>query len=244
MALTNSLVRQFVNRGVRTRIWDHTFDSSYLTGGEVLTAATLGFNVVQDAFPQQQSGYTPFYDRSNGKLMLYWTPDPAGTSAVAGAGATIEVTDNDSAASAGLVVYFHTDEVSELGLHIGHLESITAGNADSFFALSSGGATIKVVDDDAANTAGKQIYFDEDGTAEGRFKIVADPAQDHYVRASDGSLLKLAYDADAATEGVALYFDDDAANDYERIQFISPTQWTRHLMPVPSRPPSRAAARP
>lgn len=133
------------------------------------------------------------------------------------------IQDDDSAASNGTAVYLHIDE---LGAEvIGHLESVTANNADSDFDINNGGPTVIVTDDDAAATAGLQVYFDEDATnPEDRFLANnTTNGVDVFVAASDGSLIRIKHDASASSNGVALYFDDDAANTYERLLFISPT---------------------
>ena len=49
-----------------------TFDSSYPTGGEPLTAADLGLSTVVFATAQNKSGYSFEYDIANAKLLAYW----------------------------------------------------------------------------------------------------------------------------------------------------------------------------
>lgn len=49
-----------------------TFDSSYATGGEALTAATLGLESIHFvALSMENSGYVPQYDYTNAKIALY-----------------------------------------------------------------------------------------------------------------------------------------------------------------------------
>jgi len=133
------------------------------------------------------------------------------------------VKDDDSAASNGVAVYLHIDELSESPM--AHLEAVNAGNADSTFKIGSSGPVVKVEDDDAAATGGYQIYFDEDATnPDERFLAnIAATAKDAFVFASDGSAIRVKHDASASSNGVALYFDDDAANVHERLLFVSPT---------------------
>jgi hypothetical protein len=50
------------------------FDSSYASGGEALTARTLGLSTVTSVQAQAKSGYSFEYDYTNEKLMVYWTP--------------------------------------------------------------------------------------------------------------------------------------------------------------------------
>lgn len=138
--------------------------------------------------------------------------------------ATGAVTDDDSAATNGVAVYVHVDEKTEFGLPVAHLESVTAGNADSDFDIGASGPTIRVNDDDAAATGGLQLYFDEDATnADSRFLFVSPDAKDRFVISETGQAIRLKHDASAATNGVAVYFDDDATNEEERLLFVSPT---------------------
>lgn len=139
--------------------------------------------------------------------------------------ATGAVTDDDDAASNGTAVYAHVDEVTEYAAPLAHLESTNAGNADSVFTIGNGGPTVQVKDDDAADTSGLQVYFDEDATnPDERFLINnTQSGVDVFVIASDGKAIRLKHDASASSNGVALYFDDDAANSYERLLFVSPT---------------------
>lgn len=135
------------------------------------------------------------------------------------------VTDDDSAASNGLVVYLHLDETSQFGTNIGHLESVTAGNADSDFDIGASGPTVRIKDDDAAATAGLQIYFDEDAAnADSRFLVNNTlTGKDAVILATDGRAIRIKHDASASSNGVALYFDDDAVNEEARLLFVSPT---------------------
>ena len=107
MALTRTLVRQFVKRGMRERWWDVTFDSSYPAGGESLTAANLGLHVAQFVNASGPSGYTFPYDHTNSKLMAFRAPGftPAGTisaptfTGTAPAASSGIVNDDDAAAT-------------------------------------------------------------------------------------------------------------------------------------------------
>ena len=49
-----------------------TFDSSYATGGEALTATTLGLEQIHIiVLSMENSGYVPQYDYTNSKIALY-----------------------------------------------------------------------------------------------------------------------------------------------------------------------------
>jgi|TARA_B100001964_G_scaffold238822_1_gene305020 hypothetical protein len=57
---------------MKFRIVKITFDSSYASGGEALTATTLGFGTVALVIAQaEDSGYVAQYDYTNSKLALY-----------------------------------------------------------------------------------------------------------------------------------------------------------------------------
>jgi len=131
----------------------------------------------------------------------------------------VKCTDSDAAAATGLALYLHLDELGESPF--GHLESVTAGNADSSFT-TLGGAVVKVEDDDLAATGGVAIYFDEDG-ADGEKLLAAVPTlKDAFILDSAGRAIRIKYAADPTTAGVLLYFDDDGAAN-TRLLYVSPT---------------------
>lgn len=132
------------------------------------------------------------------------------------------VKDNDNAASTGVAIYVHIDELGEGD--DAHLESVTAGNADFYWAIGNGGPVVRVEDDDAAATGGVQLYFDEDATdPDSRFFAAVPSLKDTFVYTSDGRAIRIKYHATPSSVGVAVYGDDDAANNYERMLFVSPT---------------------
>lgn len=177
-------------------------------------------HVVPD--PVTDNGYVPVWDYTNKAFKMYNSPGTALTiSPLAARSETIGLTDADTAASAGVALYVHIDEVLEQGSYLGHLECATAGNADTTFALSNGGATVKVQDDDNAATGGLAVYFDEDGTSGAR--LLANTGHAVYIMASDGTYVKITHNATPGTPGVQVYLDDDASNDYEKLLFVSPT---------------------
>src|SRR5687768_13625282 len=81
MALTLSLIRQAQVGPLRIRVHDVDFDDSYPTGGEALTAASLGLHEVYAVLPESKAGYVFRYDRANAKLLAYRGPGhtPEGT---------------------------------------------------------------------------------------------------------------------------------------------------------------------
>lgn len=72
MALTATVRRKdTLGNSFRAIVAELTFDSSYPTGGENLTPAQLGLSRVEVFFPEQGSGYTIQYDRTNSKLKAF-----------------------------------------------------------------------------------------------------------------------------------------------------------------------------
>lgn len=127
--------------------------------------------------------------------------------------------DADGAAATGVAV-----KVAPLQNGVeGFLNATNAGNADAVFRVGNGGGYINVDDNDSP--AGVALYFDENGvgTGIGKFLCVSPTGADILVPVSNGGYLRIHHDADAATNGVAVYFDDDAANVYERLLYVSPT---------------------
>lgn len=139
--------------------------------------------------------------------------------------ATGVVTDDDSAASNGTAVYLHIDEKAEHAHNMGHLESVTAGNANTYFDVGVGGTRIRINDDDAAATGGLQIYFDEDATNQDERFLVNNTitGKDVFVVGHDGKAMRIKHSATASSLGVALYVDDDGATPSARLLFVSPT---------------------
>lgn len=48
-----------------------TFDSSYPTGGEAVTAANLGITAIGWMFMLPAAGYVPVFDSANSKILVY-----------------------------------------------------------------------------------------------------------------------------------------------------------------------------
>jgi hypothetical protein len=72
MALTNSVVFRTTFGNKKVVVVDTTFDSSYVTGGESLTAADLGLTKIQYvATGVADTNYVTRYDYTNSKLLAY-----------------------------------------------------------------------------------------------------------------------------------------------------------------------------
>lgn len=209
---------------------DVTFDSSYPLGGESLTASDLGFGAIDSNLKVMTleatsvSSYSFEYDYTNSKLKARRFRSGLGA-------ATIAVKDDDNAASTGVAVYIHVDEVFEQGTSLCHLECVNAGNADSVARLYSGGPYFYIQDDDNAAVGGTALFFDENDTDGLRFSTDldrvtgTDTSPSIRLMANDGSWVQVVDQDNPSGESgtVQVYFDDDATNDYERLLFVSPT---------------------
>ena len=140
------------------------------------------------------------------------------TKCLGGTALTIQVMDDDSAASNGVAIY-----VVPTASGLCNLYSVTANNASVPVEDSANGDWFLLVDHDSAASLGTQLYFDEDGAQGARFLTVAGHGKDQYLPLASGKLLKITHDASAASNGVAVYGDDDAAALDERLLFVSPT---------------------
>ena len=185
-----------------------TFDSSYPTGGEALTAGMIGFDDIINIIIEPSDGISFSYDYTNEKIKAYGVaPVP------------VTITDADGAASAGIAVYAHIDTIgTDSDRKIAHLESVTANNATVTYQANATLTTTSIGtmwDDNAAATDGLQVYVDENGDTDlsgAKFLVDNDTTEtDLYVPLSDGSYLTLYNDDSASSNGVAVYFDDNAA---------------------------------
>ena len=188
-----------------------TLDSN-LAIPEVLTADELGLDIQVVSVEIQDNG--SYGGRwADSSLFVLYRPE---------GGQPITVKDDDAAATAGVALYVHVDEVLEQGTTLAHLEAVNPSNLDGTGTITSGGATYYVRDDNAAATGGVALYFDEDAaTADAKF--LANTGHDCYVVLSNGELLKVKHSATPASAGVQVYFDEDAANAHQRLRFVSPT---------------------
>lgn len=79
-----------------------TFDDSYASGGESLTAANIGLGVIESiSFNHGEDGYVFKYDHTNKKVIVYTPSQPTFTVAASGAiGTNMEIGLSADAASA------------------------------------------------------------------------------------------------------------------------------------------------
>ena len=202
----------FVDGDRKASIFELAFGSSYPFGGESLTVRDLGFALSTDLVDIPPfGGYLFEYDYANAKVRVR---DRTGT-------VVTHIKDDDNAATAGVAVYVHVDEVLEQGSALAHLEFVSPTNADGTGTLVNGGPTYYIQDDDNAATGGVALYLDEDATPGSR--LLANVGRDCFVQVGNGNYVKVTHNATPATPGKQVYFDEDAANTYDRLRFVSPT---------------------
>ncbi len=211
----SNLVRSSAGNQNRINV-DLAFDSSYPTGGESITAASLGLAYMQSCeIKGMDSGYgfdcVLASDGTTASIKAY--------QASAQVSETVTVTDDNTAATNGVAVYVHTD--NGVGAH---LEFVSPTSADGTGTLATSGNAY-FISHDATNAAlGKALYFDEDATNEdSRFLVVSPSGQDLHFSVGGGKTIKFKHDASAASNGVQVYFDEDATPVTARLRFVSPT---------------------
>lgn len=73
--LTIAFNSKFRSGRESVRIGTLTFDDSYLTGGESLTAADLNLTAITHIQIQSTGGYVMEYDYAASKVKAYWIPN-------------------------------------------------------------------------------------------------------------------------------------------------------------------------
>lgn len=195
---------------------DLAFDSSYPTGGESISAASLGLAYFESCeIKGMDSGYG--YDcviasgGATASIKVY--------QASAQVSETVTVKDDDTAATNGKALYVHTDNGVSAWL-----EFISPTSADGTGTLASAGNSYFISHDSTFATDGVGLYFDEDASSsDSRFLIVSPSGQDLHYSVGGGKSIKFKNSASAASTGVRVYFDEDATNSYNRLLFVSPT---------------------
>lgn len=195
-----------------------TLDSSYVTGGETLTAANFGLDRFERFTKEDSEGYTYDFDIATGgataTVKVYYTDVDGAITAE-----DIKLTDSNTAETDGVAVYLHTKDGQT-----GWLEFVSPTDADGTGTLVSGGNSFFIFDSDAAATDGVAVYFDEDATIVDERLMAVNPSnQDVYVPVGGGQYIKIKDNDTAATDGVGVYFDEDGTNAYDRLLYISPT---------------------
>lgn len=194
-----------------------TFDSSYLTSGEVLTAANFGLDRFEDFEIEDSEGLSFDVDIATGGATAQLKAYTVGGKTLSTE--TVRIKDDDTAASNGVAVYVHTKNGVEAWL-----EFVSPTNADANLTINNGGSKAFIFDADAAATDGVALYFDEDATnANERLMCVSQSNQDLYLTIAGGKIIKIKDNDTAATDGVQVYCDEDSTNSYDRLLFVSPT---------------------
>ena len=208
---------QRISRDLFAAVGKFTTAGSYATGGWDFDMTARVPNP-KSVLVENNGGYVFNYVS---KKLLCYTPGVkaasfAGTAIVA---SSLLITDDNDAASKGVAVYLHTkDGVT------GWLEFVSPTHADGLITIGDGGAKVVVFDNDNAATDGFAITVDEDATDGARLLAICPSLTTIYVPVvGGGGMIPITYAADPTSLGVAIYLDEDAANTYERLLFVSPT---------------------
>lgn len=213
-ALTVSNLQRHKNNDQWIITGDIAFDSSYLTGGESLTASLIGLSQISDFEIKSPSGLYQFETSvaSGAASATIKTSYRGLTAAVQ----SIVVTDDNTAATNGKVVVVESVD----GVY-GYLNAqITA---DGTGRLAASGSVYVVRDDTTTGSMDSILYFDEDAAnVDERFLSNFKSKSDHYVNVGGGQCIKVKHSATASAAGVKVYFDENNA-ETAKLVFISPT---------------------
>lgn len=216
MALTLSNVQRH-SAGSQVKITGSvTFDSSYPTGGETLTAGALGLtDISQFETADTISGYTfqPTVATGGGSVALevYEGGSEAHNHAAGGltAAPSGETTTITYAASPGgnqCYIKFLADGSPYVAVN----NATTTANATVSFSAD---CKLLLTHDASAASGGFALYFDDDaGSPDERLLCDLSSAVNAnlYLKCSDGHVVKVTNDASASSNGTALNYDDGA----------------------------------
>lgn len=144
----------------------------------------------------------------------------------------INITDDDSAATNGVLVYLDEDAV-ETGVGKLYFVSPTNTNAILRIATIDGHQhDLTIYDDDDAATLGVAVYLDEDGSEETERLLFISPTGTDCIVQTNGyrkhsHFVKFVDDDSAASNGLAIYCDEDQAVKTARLRFDSPSDIDR-----------------
>lgn len=98
MALTFSKDKEGVAGDLRYWSGTITFDSSYPTGGEAITASNFGFgSTIYILSMNPNAGVYPEFDRTNSKIKVYFPTGGSGTSPTTIAAAAVSIASGSTA---------------------------------------------------------------------------------------------------------------------------------------------------
>lgn len=141
---------------------------------------------------------------------------------------TINLTDVDGAAAAGVQIYLDEDAIST---GVGKFYFVSPTNTDAVIQLATLDGhvhNVTIYDNDNAATDGVPVYFKEDGSPlSSRFLFESPTGVDCVVQTENTRLhshyVKITDSDAAASAGVAVYCDEDAPSKTGRLLFVSPT---------------------
>ncbi len=137
MALTVAVTEHFTNGNKRAVRGTIAFDASYPTGGEALTAATLGLSVIDEITFTPTSGFVFEYDHTNATVLAYAQGFVTGSTAAADTTVGSFVEDIAGAETAWRAMDMPVDTTLVLGglLQVADTTSLAAVTGVRFIAV-------------------------------------------------------------------------------------------------------------
>jgi hypothetical protein len=148
MALTVGLTGDWLGSqgNKRTSHGTLTFDSSYPTGGEPLTAANVGLGVIESIQFNPVSGYTFEYDHANEKVLVY-----VGSGGVAAHDHDLRIMGGQAAATTNVAAHYATDilgkEAATDAVIAGSAQATKGGVVPNTASASGSGAEVTAAED-------------------------------------------------------------------------------------------------
>lgn len=190
-----------VSEYIKVRQYEVTFDSSYPTGGEPVTAADFGFTTLYEIWVTQPIGYQIEWDMDNAKFKVYSPAHRTPRDTV------FTITHDASAATNGVAVYAHYTEDSHSVMDNNvWLEFVSPTDTHGEDVQSD--LHLGCVDDNAA-AAGFQGQLHVAPAGGGFY---ADILEDAHVPFHNEQHAAIIADADPASNqsAVPVFFDEDA----------------------------------
>lgn len=183
------------------------FDSSYPTGGELITDISKYFKTILQCMFDPNGGYNFEFDKSNNTVLVRIGPHTH----------TFKVKD---ATSGGVALESSRGLVGASGAGTPFLCSVTAASTRAEFRLESNlGHThiVDVKDNDGSEAGETALYYDDDATNVNERILCVNPEdRDRYIMCEENyghsHKIKITDDDNAATAGIALTLDDNGTH--------------------------------
>jgi len=193
---------------------------TYATGGITMAASSFGLSEIHTVmFSDNSALYCPYYDITNGKIVLYQlrntNEDAASTQD------TFYVLDSDNAADEELV------KVRSGGSGFGMFGVGVDGLGTEGFVFAKDSSTVlAIMDSSFCEDFGDTVFYDEDGLLYRLYHnaSVTGYKHDYMIPYNYGrDIIRVRYASNASSLGVPLYFDHDQSEKDEKFTAASPT---------------------